>query len=108
MAMANFYTSKSADHVFLNAIIGTRMTERGRVTLSDHTFKVFDLVEGTLKRETVTDFEAYVGKLREHLGVELNEGEKALLKDRFATLKPPRLIDVRHGIATSRYRGSSQ
>ena len=89
MAMASFYTSQSADHIFVNAIIGTRMTERGRVTLSDHTFKIFDLTEGTLKRETVTDFVAYVGKLEEHLGVHLNESEKALLKPRFATLKPP-------------------
>ena len=88
MAMGNFYTSKSADHVFLNAIVGTRMTERGRVTLSDHAFKVFDLVEGTLKRETVTDFDAYVGKLRELLGIELSEEEKSLLKPRFSALKP--------------------
>ena len=89
MAMGNFYTSQSADHVFLNAVVGTRMTERGRITLSDHTFKVFDLVEGTLQRETVTDFEAYVAKLRELLGVELNAAERARLKDRFGTLKPP-------------------
>ena len=87
MAMGNFYTSQSADHVFVNAIIGTRLTDRGRVTLSDHTFKIFDLIEGTLKRETVTDFGAYTGKLEEHLGVHLNEVEKALLKPRFATLK---------------------
>jgi hypothetical protein len=65
------------------------MTERGRITLSDHTFKMFDLVEGTLERETVTDFEAYVAKLRDLLGVELNEAERARLKDRFGTLKPP-------------------
>jgi N-hydroxyarylamine O-acetyltransferase len=89
MAMGNFYTSQSADHVFLNAVVGTRMTERGRITLSDHTFKVFDLVEGTLERETITDFETYVAKLRQLLDVELNEGERARLKDRFATLKPP-------------------
>jgi N-hydroxyarylamine O-acetyltransferase len=89
MAMGNFYTSRSADHVFLNAVVGTRMTERGRITLSDHTFKMFDLVEGTLERETVTDFEAYVAKLRDLLGVELNEAERARLKDRFGTLKPP-------------------
>jgi len=89
MQMANFYTSKSADHVFLDAIIGTRMTARGRVTLSDHTFKVFDLIDGTLERETVTDFEQYVESLEKHLGVELSEPEKALLERRFATLKPP-------------------
>jgi N-hydroxyarylamine O-acetyltransferase len=89
LAMANFYTSKSPDHVFLDAIIGTRMTARGRVTLSDHTFKVFDLTKGTLEKETVTDFAAYLGNLKEHLGVQLNEAEKALLKVRFATLKPP-------------------
>ena len=89
MAMASFYASKSADHVFVNAIIGTRMTERGRVTLSDHTFKIFDLIEGTLEKKTVTDFEAYVGNLKEHLGVQLNAAEKALLKGRFAALKTP-------------------
>jgi N-hydroxyarylamine O-acetyltransferase len=87
--MANFYTSKSADHVFLDTIRGTRLTPRGRVTLLDHTFKVFDLIEGTLKKETVTDFAAYLGKLKEHLGVELNEAEQGLLKTRFPTLKPP-------------------
>ncbi|HYC46887.1 MAG TPA: arylamine N-acetyltransferase [Burkholderiales bacterium] len=91
MAMANFYTSKSADHVFLNAIVGTRMTERGRVTLSDHTFKVFDLTRGRMKRETVTDFDAYVGKLEEHLGVYLNDTETRLFRQRFATLKPPEI-----------------
>ena len=89
MEMGNFYTSKSADHVFLDAIIGTRLTARGRVTLSDHTFKLFDLIEGTVERETVTDFAAYLGKLKTHLGVRLNEAEEALLKDRFTTLKPP-------------------
>ena len=87
MAMGNFYTSQSTDHVFVNAIVGTRMTERGRVTLNDHMFKIFDLTQGTLERETVTDFGAYTGKLEEHLGVHLNESEKALLKPRFATLK---------------------
>jgi N-hydroxyarylamine O-acetyltransferase len=87
MAMGNFYTSLSADHTFLNAIVGTRMTERGRVTLSDHTFKVFDLIERTLHKETVTDFEAYVPKLRELLGIELTEEETRRLKERFATLK---------------------
>jgi arylamine N-acetyltransferase len=87
MAMGNFYTSKSADHVFVGAILGTRMTERGRVTLSNHTFKVFDLRGGTVEAETVTDFERYVCKLQEHLHVHLNEREKTLLKARFATLK---------------------
>jgi N-hydroxyarylamine O-acetyltransferase len=87
MAMANFYTSRSPDHVFLDRIVGTRMTERGRVTLRDHTFKVFDLIEGTLKEETVTDFGAYVGQLRERLGVELNEAETDLLRPRFSTLE---------------------
>jgi N-hydroxyarylamine O-acetyltransferase len=87
--MANFYTSKSPDHVFLDAIMGTRMTPRGRVTLLDHTFKVFDLTKGTLKKETVTDFPAYLGSLKKHLGVELNEAEQALLKTRFEMLKPP-------------------
>ena len=89
MAMANFYTSRSADHVFLNAIIGTRMTERGRVTLLDHTFKRFDLIEGSVRRETVTDFDTYIAKLREHLGMELNEDEKKRFRDRFARLAPP-------------------
>lgn len=89
LEMANFYTSNSSDHVFRDAIIGTRMTDRGRVTLSDHTFKVFDLNRGTLDRMVVTDFAAYLDSLREHLGVELNEAEKALLKSRFGALKPP-------------------
>jgi N-hydroxyarylamine O-acetyltransferase len=89
LAMANFYTSRSPDHVFLDAIMGTRMTARGRVTLLDHTFKVFDLAEGTLEKETVTDFVAYLGYLEEHLGVQLNEAEEALLKSRFGALKPP-------------------
>jgi N-hydroxyarylamine O-acetyltransferase len=86
MAMANFYTANSPDHIFLDAVLGTRMTGRGRVTLHNHTFKVFDLIEGTVERETVTDFDAYTAKLREHLGVELDEKEKALLKPRFETL----------------------
>ncbi len=87
--MANFYTSTSPDYHFRNAIMGTKMTAKGRVTLIDHTFKVFDLTKGTLEKETVTDFAAYPGKLQEYLGVQLNEAEKALLKLRFATLKPP-------------------
>jgi N-hydroxyarylamine O-acetyltransferase len=89
LQMANFYTSRSPDHVFLDAIMGTRLTPRGRVTLSDHTFKIFDLIEGTVKRETVTDFSAYVRKLKEHLSVELNEAEQALLKARFPALRAP-------------------
>jgi N-hydroxyarylamine O-acetyltransferase len=89
MAMANFYTSKSADHVFVNAILGTRMTDRGRVTLSDHTFKVFDLTEGTSRRQTVTDFAGYVDKLHEHLGVILTERERNLFEQRFPALKLP-------------------
>jgi N-hydroxyarylamine O-acetyltransferase len=89
MEIANFYTATSPDYRFRNAILGTRMTDRGRVTLSDHTFKVFDLTRGTLDKRTVTDFAAYVDNLHQHLGVELNEAEKALLKTRFATLKPP-------------------
>jgi arylamine N-acetyltransferase len=89
MAMANFYTSRSADHVFLNAIVGTRMTERGRVTLRDHTFKRFDLIESTVGRETVTDFDTYIARLREYLHIELNEDEKKRFRDRFATLARP-------------------
>ncbi|HTE16181.1 MAG TPA: arylamine N-acetyltransferase [Burkholderiales bacterium] len=89
MEMANFYTSNSSQHIFRDAIIGTKMTSQGRVTLSDHTFKCFNLTKGTLESETVTDFAAYLGNLHEHLGVLLNESEKALLKFRFATLKPP-------------------
>ena len=89
MEIANFYTANSADHVFLNAIMGTRMTDRGRVTLSDHTFKIFDLTRGTLQRAVVTDFAAYLDHLREHLSVELSEGETALLQQRFTALKPP-------------------
>jgi len=89
MAMANFYTSNSPDHIFLDAILGTRLTERGRVTLRDHTFKIFDLTKGALEKEIVTDFRAYVGKLREHLGVHLNGAEEELFRSRFATLKAP-------------------
>ena len=60
----------------------------GVVTLLDHTFKVFDLTKGTLEKKTVTDFAAYVRNLKEHLGVELDDTEIAVLKSRFATLKP--------------------
>jgi N-hydroxyarylamine O-acetyltransferase len=89
LEMANFYASTSPDYIFRDAIMGTKMTAQGRVTLLDHTFKVFDLTKRTLKKETVTDFVAYLDNLREHLGVQLNEAEIALLKSRFATLKPP-------------------
>jgi N-hydroxyarylamine O-acetyltransferase len=87
--MANFYTANSSDHVFRDAIIGTRMTSRGRVTLSDHTFKIFDLTAGTIERIVVTDFNAYLYNLREQLGVELNETERAAFERRFPALKPP-------------------
>ena len=86
LEMANFYTSTSPDYIFRDAIMGTKMTAKGRVTLLDHTFKVFDLTKGTSEKETVTDFVAYLGNLKEHLGVQLNEAEQALLKIRFATL----------------------
>jgi N-hydroxyarylamine O-acetyltransferase len=89
LEMANFYTANSDDHVFRGGIIGTRMTERGRVTVSDHSFKVFDLVDGTLKKTVATEFPAYLESLREHLGVELNDAETTLFKARFGALKPP-------------------
>ena len=89
MEIANFYTANSPDHVFLSTIMGTRMTERGRVTLSDHTFKVFDLTRGTMQRVVVTDFAAYLDHLQEHLGVQLNDVERDLLEHRFAALKLP-------------------
>lgn len=41
-------------HTALNAIIGPRMTERERVTLSNHTFKVFDLETARLKQRCAT------------------------------------------------------
>jgi len=91
MEMANFYTSNSSDHIFRDAILGTRMTPQGRVTLSDHTFKILDLTQGTLERAVVTDFLDYLDHLHKHLSVELNEAEKALLKLRFAALKSPEL-----------------
>ena len=93
LEMANFYTSNSSDHIFRDAIIGTRMTARGRVTLSDHTFRIFDLIKGTLQKVVVTDFVAYLDNLLEHLSVELNADEKALLKHRFAALKPPERLE---------------
>jgi N-hydroxyarylamine O-acetyltransferase len=87
--MANFYTANSSDHVFRDAIIGTRMTARGRVTLSDHTFKVFDLTAGSLEQTVVTDFAAYLYNLQEHLGVALNDAEQAAFEQRFPSLRPP-------------------
>jgi N-hydroxyarylamine O-acetyltransferase len=90
IAMANFYTANSADHVFLNAIIGTRMTDHGRITLSDHTFRMYDLTRGTVKKEIVTDLETYLARLDEHLGVRLNDAETALFKPRFEMLEHPR------------------
>lgn len=87
LEIANFYTSNSPDYVFRNAIMGTRMTPQGRITLLDHTFKVYDLTRRTVETETVTDFAGYLIKLDEHLGVQLNEAEQGLLKIRFATLK---------------------
>ena len=89
MEIANFYTANSPNHVFLSTIMGTRLTDRGRVTLSDHIFKIFDLTKGTMEKTVVTDFTAYLDHLLEHLGVELNEAEQGLLKQRFASLKPP-------------------
>ena len=89
LAMANFYTANSDDHVFRGAILGTRMTDRGRVTLSDHTFKIFDLTKGTIQTQVVTDFADYLEGLRTYLGVELNSAEEALFKGRFPMLKPP-------------------
>ena len=87
--MANFYTANSPDHVFLDAVLGTRMTRAGRVTLSNHTFKIFDLIRGTLEQIVVADFEDYLASLQEHLGVELDEAEQALFEARFAMLGPP-------------------
>jgi N-hydroxyarylamine O-acetyltransferase len=87
--MANFYTANSSDHVFRDAIIGTRMTPGGRITLSDHTFRVFDLAAGSVEQIVVTDFAAYLYNLQEHLGVELNEAEKAAFESRFPALRPP-------------------
>lgn len=91
IAMANFYTANSSDHIFRGAILGTRLTDRGRVTLSDHTFKIYDLVADTLETIVVTDFQHYVENLRTQLGVELNESETGLLERRFPALKPPAL-----------------
>jgi len=88
MAMANFYTANSSDPIFRDAILATRMTDRGRVTLSDHTFRFYDLVTGALETSVVTEFPRYVEKLRLHLGVELSESETALLERRFPALRP--------------------
>jgi N-hydroxyarylamine O-acetyltransferase len=87
--MGNFYASTCPDYVFRNVIMGTRMTARGRVTLLDHTFKCFNLFNGTVETETVTDAAAYTVNLRKYLGVELNDAEQARLRTHFATLKPP-------------------
>jgi N-hydroxyarylamine O-acetyltransferase len=89
MDMANFYTSNSPDYIFRNAIMGTKMTSCGRVTLLDHTFKCFDLTKGTMETITVSDYVTYLDTLREHLGVKLNESEQALLRTRFAMIKQP-------------------
>jgi len=86
--IANFYASNCPDYVFRNVIMGTRMTAQGRVTLLDHSFKCFDLVEGTLKTETVTDVTAYIDSLRLRLGVQLNESEQARLRTHFERLAP--------------------
>ena len=55
----------------------------------DHTFRIYDLVRGTMGQSVVTDFTAYLGCLREHLGVELDQAEQASLAAHFAALKPP-------------------
>ena len=89
MEIANFYTGNSADHVFLNSIRGTRMTERGRVTVLDHTFRAYDLMQGTVRQAVVGEFAAYLEQLREHLGVELDQAERTALQARFAALKAP-------------------
>ena len=63
MAMANFYTSNSTDHVFMDAIIGTRMTERrARHAQRPYVQDLRSDRRARWKRETVTDFAAYLGK----------------------------------------------
>jgi len=89
LEMANFCTANSSDHPFRDSIRGTRMTARGRVTLLDHTFRIHDLITGTLETIVVTEFQHYIENLRKQLGVELNESETALLEHRFPALKPP-------------------
>jgi N-hydroxyarylamine O-acetyltransferase len=86
--MGNFYASNSPDYVFRKVIMGTRMTDRGRVTLLDHVFKRYDLVDGTVETETVTDVAAYSVNVRKYLGVELNEIEEARLVAHFTRLAP--------------------
>lgn len=86
--MGNFYASTHPDYVFRHVIMGTRMTERGRVTVLDHTFKRFDLLNVAVDVETTGDFTAYLGQLRTYLGVDLNAAEQALLEPRFAALGP--------------------
>jgi N-hydroxyarylamine O-acetyltransferase len=84
--MGNFYASTCPDYVFRKVIMGTRMTDRGRVTLLDHTFKRYDLVDGTVETETVADVGAYSDNLRKYLGVALNETEQARLATHFGRL----------------------
>lgn len=84
--MGNYFASTYPDYTFRKVIMGTRMTARGRVTLLDHTFKRYDLVDGTVRTETVTDVAAYVRSLREHLGVDLDEAEQVRLVSYFARL----------------------
>lgn len=86
--IGNFYASNCPDYVFRKCIMGTRMTARGRVTLLDHMFKRFDLLDGTVMTETVTDFESYVGRLHEYLDVRLNEAEQVRLENHFSRLAP--------------------
>jgi len=87
--IGNFYASNCPDYVFRKTIMGTRMTTQGRVTLLDHTFKHFDLVRGTVETSCVTDVASYVDRLRELLGVALNETEQARLGIHFDRLAPP-------------------
>lgn len=84
--MGNFYASSYPDYVFRHVIMGTRMTAQGRVTVLDHRFRSFDLIEGSVEEQIVTDFPAYLRELRECLGVELNEREQALFEARFPAL----------------------
>jgi N-hydroxyarylamine O-acetyltransferase len=90
--IANFYTSNCPQYTFRNAIIGTRMTERGRVTLSDHTFKRFDLIDATVHTQTVTELASYISCLESELGVELTAVERERLNVHFARLKAPEAV----------------
>ena len=87
LEMANFCTANSSDHPFRDSIRGTRITARGRITLLDHTFRIYDLIAGTLETIVVTKFQPYIENLRKHLGVELSESEMTLLEYRFPALK---------------------